>query len=159
MHPRGARIRMNYMNKNLIFAASIVVVAGGAFWGGMSYAQGQAPQRSGNAQFAGRPGGAGGFTRGGAGGGFTAGEIVSVAGGSITIQSPQSSSTEIVLTGPSTQILKTVAGSQSDLTAGTNVVVTGSSNSDGSLTAQSIQIRPAGNNTPVTRGGSGTSSQ
>lgn len=78
------------------------------------------------------------------GGGFTAGKIISISGDSMTIQSMQSSSTEIVLLSNAIQIEKTVSGTQSDLTPGTSVVITGSTNSDGSLTAQSVQIRPVG---------------
>lgn len=124
---------------------AVVIVGGGSFYAGMSYAKGQASSSpttrvAGGAGFAGR----GGAARGGTGGGFTAGQILSVNNGSITIQSAMSSSTEIVLTSPSTQIVKTVSGSASDLTTGASIVVTGSMNSDGSLSAQSIQIRPAG---------------
>src|SRR5579859_7318858 len=134
------------MNKNIIFGIILVVVAGGAFWGGIAYATSGTPTST-RGQFTGA-GGAGGFAgRGGAGrtgGGFTAGTIVSSGNGSISIQSMMSSSTEIVLVGNSTQVFKTVSGSQSDLTPGANVVITGTPNSDGSMTAQSIQIRPAG---------------
>lgn len=124
----------------------MIIVAGGAFYAGTAYGKGQAPTRgagqltTGGTGFAGR----GGPRGAGAGGGFTAGAIVSSGNGSISIQQQNGSSTEIVLLGPSTQILKSVAGSASDLTVGTEVTVTGTANSDGSLTAQSIQIRPAG---------------
>lgn len=154
------------MKRNQIIGVVVIVVlvGGGAFWGGMSYAQGQALARG--------PGAAG-FTRGtggtftgrtgaaGASGGFTAGQVVSVGNGSITIQSATASSTEIVLVGDSTQILKTDTGSMSDLAPGAQVTVTGTSNSDGSLTATSIQIRPAGMNFGGTgaRGGAQTQTQ
>ena len=134
------------MNKNQVIGGvvALAVVGGGAFYGGITYAKGQTPQRgqfaAGNGQFFARTGGMGGRTAGG----FTAGKVLSISGDSMTIQSQQSSSTEIVLLSNSTQIEKTVSGTQSDLTTGTNVVVTGSSNSDGSITAQSVQIRPAG---------------
>lgn len=133
------------MHKNQIIGGliALAIVGGGAFYGGMAYAKGQVPARgqfaAGAGQFAGRTGMGGRM-----GGGFTAGKILSISNGSMTIQSAQSSSTEIVLLGNSTQIEKTVTGAQTDLTTGTNVVVTGSANSDGSLTAQSVQIRPAG---------------
>jgi hypothetical protein len=123
----------------------IIIVGGGAFYGGMSYAGSQAPAAgtrgqfaAGGAGFAGRTGG----TRTGAG--FTAGQIVSAGNGSISIQQQNGSSTEIVLLSPTTQILKSTAGTASDLTQGESVTVTGTSNSDGSLTATAIQIRPAG---------------
>ena len=130
------------MNKTIIGAlVAIVVVGGGSFYAGMSYAKGQAPQRGqfGNGQFAGRGMGIG---RGGMG--FVAGQIISTANGSITIQSAASSSTQIVLFSNTTPIYKTAQGSASNLSTGTNVVITGTPNSDGSLSASSIQIRPAG---------------
>ena len=135
------------MNRNQIIGAVIVllIVGGGAFYGGMSYAASQTPARS---NFAAGTGGAGGFAGRGAGGtrtgGFTAGTIVANSNGTISIQQQNGSSTEIVLVGPSTQILKTTAGSASDLSVGTMVTITGTGNSDGSMTANSIQIRPAG---------------
>jgi hypothetical protein len=134
------------MNRNQVIGAVVVliIVGGGAFYGGMSYAGSQTPARSTLAA-----GGAGGFAgrtgaRGGAAGGFTAGTIVSASQGTISIQQQNGSSTEIVLVSPTTQILKTAAGSASDLSVGTTVTITGTSNSDGSMTANSIQIRPAG---------------
>jgi hypothetical protein len=138
------------MNKNQLIGVivALVVVGGGAFYGGMSYAGSQTPAKSntfaaGAGGFAGRTG-----ARGAAGGGFTAGTIVASSNGSISIQQQNGSSTEIVLVGPSTQILKTVAGSASDLSVGTTVTITGTGNSDGSMTANSIQIRPAGMGLP-----------
>ena len=130
------------MKKNQIIWAVvlIIIVGGGSFYGGMSYASSQTPVRaSGAAAFAGRAGG----TR--AGGGFTAGQIVANGNGSISIQQQNGSSTEIVLISPTTQILKSAAGTASDLTQGANVTITGTSNSDGSLTATAIQIRPVKN--------------
>lgn len=137
------------MKKNHLIGVIIVavVVAGAGFYAGTVYGKGSVGGRGqfANGQFTGM-GGAGFAGRGmrSAGGGFTAGEIVSSSNGSISIKMQNGSSTEIVLLGPSTQILKSVSGSVSDLSVGTAVVVTGSQNSDGSLSAQSIQIRPAG---------------
>jgi len=126
----------------------LIIIAGGAFYGGIAYAKSSTPARgtfaaggAGGANFAGR----GGFGRTGSGsGGFTTGQIVSASNGSISIQQQNGSSTEIVLVSPATQILKTTSGTAADLTTGTNVVITGTSNSDGSMSATSIQIRPAG---------------
>ena len=146
------------MNKNFVIGAvvALIIVGGASFYGGMSYAKSSTPARGSFAggQFSGT--GAAGTGRVGAraGGGFTTGKILSTSKGSVTIQA-QNGSTEIVLVSASTPILKSAAGSMSDLAAGTNVVVTGSSNSDGSLTAESIQIRPAGtNNAPMIPAGS-----
>ena len=141
------------MKKNQIVGAVVIliIVGGGAFYAGMTYAKGQTPTRG-----AGFAAGAGGFAgrggaRGGAAGGFTAGQIVSSSNGSISIQQQNGSSSEIVLITPSTMILKQAAGTAADLTTGTNVTVTGTANSDGSLTATSIQIRPAGMTNPGAR--------
>ncbi len=135
--------------KHLIGAVVIlIIIAGAAFWGGMAYGKGQAASARAAAfgNFVGGTGAAGrtGFTgRTGAAGGGTAGKIISTSQGSITVELP-SGSTQIVLLGDTTQILKTTSGSAADLTTGTNVVVSGPSNSDGSLTASSVQVRPAG---------------
>ena len=136
-------------NNKIIAGVVVVVLMGVSFYGGTVYGKGSTPAAG---QFA-----AGGFTRGAggargagaaAGGGFTAGQIISNSGTSISIQQQNGSSSEIVLISPTTQILKSAAGSASDLTQGTEVTVTGTQNSDGSLTATSIQIRPAGMNFP-----------
>ena len=131
-------------------AVLLVLVGGGSFWSGMTYAQSKAPARGGqNGTFAGR--GAGGNRLAGGGGAF--GTIVSKDANSITVQlmgGPNASSTgqtgtgsKIVLYNNSTQIGKTVTGSTGDLSVGESVVISGTANSDGSITAQSIQIRPA----------------
>ncbi|HVZ75879.1 MAG TPA: hypothetical protein VG934_01245 [Candidatus Paceibacterota bacterium] len=140
------------MNKTIIGAIiAVIIVGGGAFYAGTVYGKssGRGQFGGGNFTLTNGVGGARTFTRGGTGaggaaGGFTAGKVISNSGTSISIQEQNGSSTEIVLVGPSTQILKSDAGTASDLTVGTEVTVTGSSNSDGSLTANSIQIRPAG---------------
>ena len=120
----------------------LFVVAGGSFYAGKSMASATPARGQFNTTFGG-PGGANLALRGGARGGFTAGSIVSIANGSISIKQQNGSSTEIVLLGPSTQILKQVTGSASDLSTGAEVTVTGTPNSDGSLTATTVQIRPA----------------
>lgn len=139
------------MNRNQVIGGiiALVVVAGGAFYAGNTYAKSGAPERG---QFTTFTAGAGGTVmfagRGAAtartGGGFTAGTILSSSNGSITIEQQNGSSTGIVLISPSTQVFKQVAGSASDLKAGVGITVTGTTNSDGSVTASSIQIRPAG---------------
>ena len=134
------------MNKNILGGlVGIIIVGGGAFYAGDVYGKGAAAPAAGAARFAagGMMGGVGGMRAGRGGGGFISGQIVSVDNGSVTVKLA-SGSTQIVLMGTSTQILKSASGSLGDLSAGTNVVATGSANSDGSLTAQSIQIRPAG---------------
>ncbi len=125
--------------KNIIIAVVIsVVVAGGVgFWIGTKQAPvgGSPSGQTARGNFAGR-GGAGGF------GGGTTGSIVSNSGNTLTI-SLKDGSSKIVFVSASTTVMKTTAGSLSDLSSGTNVVVIGSTNSDGSVTANSIQLRPA----------------
>lgn len=131
------------MNKKIIGAVAVVIlVAGGSFWEGMTYAKSHAPARQG---FSGQAGGAGFAGRTGmrgAGGGFSTGQIISADAGSITVKLA-SGSTQIILISGSTQIMKSVAGGVKDLSAGIDVIVNGSANTDGSLTATSVQIRPA----------------
>src|SRR3989344_5885057 len=133
--------------------AIVVIIGGGAFYGGMTYAQmSRGGSGGGNftnlspeerqARFAGN-GNPGARGPGGMGGGFTAGEIISKDETSITIKM-QDGSTKIVLVGSSVQVMKSTTGSVDDLAIGTQITVTGSANSDGSVTAQSVQIRPAG---------------
>lgn len=135
------------MNKQMIIGGlvALVIVGGGAFYGGMAYGKSQTPARGqfGNGQFMGNGLLPGGGMRGGMNGGFTAGEIISKDETSITIKM-QDGSTKIVLVGSNAQVMKSATGSVDDLTVGTQVTVTGSANSDGSVTAQSVQIRPEG---------------
>ncbi len=111
--------------------------AGGAMAG--EYGQGGAAGTG--ARGAGRAGGAGGFARNTAN--STAGQIISEDADSITVALPAGGS-RIVFVSSTTPVMKSTAGSFSDLTTGENVIVSGTQNSDGSLTASSVQIRPAG---------------
>lgn len=133
------------MNKKTLVGIVVgLLIIGVSFYAGKAYGQGQAtntPSTFASGTFAGRSGTGGGRAAGSA----TIGQLLSTSGNSATIQLA-SGSTQIVLMGTSTQILKTTLGSPSDLSPGTTVLVTGTANSDGSLTAQSIQIRPAGMN-------------
>ncbi len=133
------------MNKKILGAVVVLLIlVGGAFYGGMVYAK-SAVSGGRNGNFAGQfgPGGMGANRTGSRMGGFTAGQILSKDAMSMTIKM-QDGSTKIVLVSSSTPVMKTVTGSVNDLATGTDVVVTGSANSDGSITAQSVQIRPAG---------------
>ena len=137
------------MKRNQIIGVvvALLIVGGGAFYGGMTYAKSQTPARgagfAGGTFTRGTGTGAAGARTGAAGGVLTTGQIISQSSGSVTVKMADGS-TKIVLVGSSTQIMKQASGSLSDLSVGTNVVVTGSANSDGSMTAQSVQIRPAG---------------
>ena len=152
------------MNKLItIVIATAVVVGGGAFFGGMKYAESKSLRgRVSQADFqnlqnlspeerqqrlqelganagAGFRGGAGGGQRGG--GGLTAGEIIAKDDKSITVKLSDGGS-KIVFLSDSTTISKMTDGTKSDLEIGKQVTVNGSANSDGSVTAQNIQLRP-----------------
>lgn len=130
---------------------AVVVVGGGSFWGGMTYAQNsQASSASSrfaaSGSFAGRSG-AGGFA--GAGGGATAGTVVQVGTGSFTVQLPYSTSTtattgtKLVLVNSVTQVDELESVPVSNIQVGQSVTVTGTSNSDGSVTASTVMVRPS----------------
>jgi hypothetical protein len=152
-------ILQNHMNKNswIVVIVIAIVVGGAGFWGGMTYAQNQAP--SARTAFTGAAAGRAGFAgrAGGTAGGATFGTIISIDPTSITIQLPASTSTatsgtKIVLYDSSTQIQQLQSVPASNLVVGQSVTVTGAANADGSVTATSIQIRPTG----AGRAGSGT---
>lgn len=140
--------------KNIaIVAALAVVVAGGAFYGGMTYAKGKTPSgRAAGAnfqnltpeqrqQFMQNGGIPGGGMRGGANGGFVGGEIISKDDKSVTVKLTNGGS-KIIFLSDSTTVGKTTDGTKDDLVVGKQVTVGGTANSDGSVTAQNIQIRP-----------------
>lgn len=149
-----------------VIIAVAVVVGGGAFFGGMKYAESKSPagrfaqggnlpadlqnlspeERQQRLQELGANGGGfrGGMGMGGqraAGGGFTAGEIISKDDKSVTVKL-QDGGSKIIFLSDSTEITKSAAGTLSDLEVGKNISVTGTANSDGSVTAQNIQLRP-----------------
>jgi hypothetical protein len=131
-------------NKIISGIIGVVIIAGGAFYGGMVYGKSSVPTRGGSGQFVANANsirGAG--ARGGMNGGFTIGEIISKDATSITVKM-QDGSTKIAFVSTSTQVMKSSVGSLGDLSVGTNVTINGTANSDGSITAQSVQIRPVG---------------
>jgi len=119
----------------IIWIATILVVGGGAFWGGMKYGQNKRPSGPGNI-----PNGMQLGNRNGQGNGMIDGEIISTDDKSITVKDKNGSSKTIYFS-DSTTISKSTDGSKSDLTNGKTVMASGSSNSDGSITAKNIQIR------------------
>lgn len=132
-------------NKNLIiFGLLLIIVAGGAFFGGVKYQQSR--QKNALTQFAGNRNFGSGqqrmFVNGGRNGsGFrpVVGEITSVDDKSVTVKLNDGSS-KIVVLSDKTTFNKAEAGSRSDLKVGENINVFGTANSDGSITAQSIQM-------------------
>jgi hypothetical protein len=125
---------------------AVVIVAGLGFYGGMRYGQGTVSKTSSNqrSQLAGgfAAMGRNGNRAAGQNGGFAGGQIIAKDATSITVKL-QDGSSKIVFVSGSSQIMKSVQGTSSDLTVGENVTVVGTTNSDGSITANSVQVRPA----------------
>ncbi|MDP1845618.1 MAG: DUF5666 domain-containing protein [Candidatus Moranbacteria bacterium] len=132
----------------------LVIIGGGAFYGGMKYQSGKTPAQftQGQARDQGGPGGGqrggGQFGQGRPDGGnnsgqgdFVAGDIMSKDDKSITVKTRDGGS-KIIYFSDSTTIGKAVSGTSSDLATGQQVMVNGKSSSDGSFSAQNIQIRP-----------------
>ncbi len=136
----------------LIFSLAIVLIGGGAFYGGIKYEQSKLP--AGFSQRLAQMNGSvpqanvtGGFRNGAAGVNFVSGEILSQDDKSITIKS-QDGGSKIIFLSETTTIDAFTSGSLADLETGKSVTVNGTANQDGSLTATSIQIRSAGMNIP-----------
>jgi hypothetical protein len=139
----------------LIAAVLGLLLAGGGFAAGMTYQKGATPSASAAASGLTRFGGAG--TRGGAGAqGATngqtllVGQVLSVNDGSITVQTRQPGaqgatptvSSEIVLVGGSTRVVKTVEtdASLSDVKANDQVTIVGTTDASGNFSASSILL-------------------
>lgn len=135
----------------LVALIMVLVVGGGAFYGGMVYGQSHGASRAmGPAGFAnltpdqrqarGAQFGAGTGARGA--GGFSTGEVLSKDDKSFTLKLTDGGS-KIIFFATSTSVMKSSAGSLADVVIGEQVSVNGTPNSDGSLNAQGVQIRPA----------------
>ena len=131
------------MNKKIAFMIGVVAVIV-AFYGGTLYGKSSVVgMAAADRQARMTQGGGSGGQRGmrGAQGGFVSGKIVSKDAQSMVI-SPSSGGSKIIFFSPSTQVMKTIAGSPSDLVIGEEVSTNGTPNTDGSVNAQIIQIRP-----------------
>lgn len=134
-------------SKQLLFVVGCaILVGGGAFYGGMTYAKTQIKPvlRPGMGTFAGIPGGARGGIAGGAGrlngAGFLNGEILTKDAASLTVKLRDGGS-KIVYYSSSTTVGKVATGSIDEATTGTEIMVNGTTNPDGSLAATTIQLR------------------
>jgi hypothetical protein len=122
-----------------------VLVGGGAFYGGMKYAQSKMPRRIGQGDFGNfqQMGAANiGGLRGNRSGGFAVGEVIAKDKNSVTIKLNNGGS-KIVFYSDATEVGKFTKGTADDLQVGESVTVSGDANQDGSITAKLIQIRPA----------------
>lgn len=125
-----------------IIIIAIIVVAGGAFYGGMKYAQSKTTARNfgqGNQQRFQGPGANASSSQSGSG--MTNGDIIAKDDKSITVKL-QNGSSKIIFYSDATQVGKFTNGTAGDLIIGETATINGQTNSDGSITAQSIQIRP-----------------
>ena len=131
-----------------VFIAIVIIVGGGAFYGGMKYAENKkfSGVRDGFVDFKNFP--SGGQVRLGSQGGkvggvnFTNGEIISADDKSVTVKLPDGGS-RIIFFSDSTKITKSAEGSGEDLKVGENIMANGTANDDGSITAETIELRPA----------------
>lgn len=127
------------MNKTVLIILGVAIaVGGGSFYGGMKY--GQANVLSGFQQRMGGAGFGGGRTGNRSGANLVAGEIIAKDAVSITVKLRDGGS-KIVLYSGSTEIGKSVSGTNDDLVIGKTITANGTPNQDGSITAQSIQLR------------------
>ncbi len=140
---------MNRTVQIIIAAIVLVVVAVGAFYGGMVYAQGQRQgQRiqnglaGGNGYFQGGPGGQGFQGPRGQGGGVF-GQVSEVGNGYLVVTNNNGTPTKVMVT-DTTLMEKNVSVKLSDFVVGDTVMVSGTPGSDGSVTARSVQSAPAG---------------
>lgn len=126
------------MKKILPIIIALIIIGGGAFYGGMKYTQSKNPQGSalgmpGMDMKAGRLGNR-------TNSGFATGEIISKDNQDITIKLRDGGS-KIIFYSDNTEVGKFVSGTSDDLEIGKSVTINGKANQDGSITAESIQLR------------------
>lgn len=121
----------------IIAVVGAVIIAGGAFYGGMQYSKSQTKSGFNQRMQGFQPN----DRTDGKINSMTIGEILLKDEKSITVKL-QDGGSKIILFSDATNIGKYVNGNKDDLIVGESVTVNGTTNSDGSITAQSIQIRP-----------------
>ncbi len=142
------------INKVVPIIIALIVVGGGAFYGGMKYAESKSsadnpasnfrdlqnlsPEER-QKQIEQMGGGRTGAIRQ-LGGGVASGEIISKDDQSITVKLRDGGS-KIVFYSDSTPIQKFIDGSSGDLEVGKTIIINGKANDDGTVAAQSIQIQ------------------
>ncbi len=128
------------MNKFLlIFVIVLLLVAGGAFYGGTKYQESKAgtrqlSQNGARASFR-------GVGQNGQNAQAVRGEVLSLDNNSLTVKLSDGSSKLVVLS-DNPSLMEATSASKAALSTGKQVVVFGTTNSDGSVTAQSIQLNP-----------------
>jgi len=136
------------MKKLLPIIIALVVIGGGAFYGGMRYGQGTyqisknlSPEQQQLLQK--KAGGAfpGGIKDKGTGSNFLNGEVIDKDEQSLTLKMLDGGS-KIVFFSDSTKVSKTTDGLMNDIEIGKKITVSGEQNSDGSYTAETIQLSP-----------------
>lgn len=138
------------MKKIIVPIVVLLVVAGGAFFGGMKYGESKnqiGSNSKGFQNFQNLGANASGTLPGGqlnnrSGSNFVQGEIIAKDEKSITVKISDGGS-KIIFYSDTTEVDKFTTGTPSDLEIGKTVSITGKTNDDGSITAQSIQLRPA----------------
>lgn len=138
------------MQKDLpVIAAVILLVGGGAFYGGMKFGEANAAKNAPRfgtfdrgTQRGTQNGAFGGRMMGGTrGDDFANGEIIAKDAQSITIKLRDGGS-RIVFLPETATVSKMTTGTRDDLSVGIRIMATGSKNTDGSLTAKNLQLLP-----------------
>ncbi|MFZ2300047.1 MAG: hypothetical protein WAW00_02855 [Candidatus Moraniibacteriota bacterium] len=135
-----------------VFVIALILVGGGAFYGGIQYDKSVAAKArvTARTQFGSGTGGNGqggqsrrGMmgSRGQSGGDFVSGEILSKDDKSLTLKTADGGST-IVYFSDTANVRKAEIGNLSDLATGQQVTINGKSNSDGSIAADTVSIMP-----------------
>lgn len=143
------------MKKIIPIIITLIIIGGGAFYGGIKYGQSKSPLSDFSRQnfqnlspeqrqhlFQGNIGGSfqGGLGRR-AGSGFLSGEVIIKDEQSLTLKL-QDGGSKIVFFSDLTEVSKTTDGSMEDIETGKQITVSGEQNSDGSYTAKIIQLSP-----------------
>jgi len=132
------------MNKLIITIVALLIISGGAFYGGMKYGQAKSNFSRQNFQNLSEAERQQLFQRGVGmrqGAGFLSGEVITKDEQNLTLKMPDGSS-KIIFFSQSTEVSKMAEGTIDDVEVGKQVMVSGSQNSDGSYTAKTIQLSP-----------------